>query len=63
MLDTDIFSEIIKGKNEKVIKKATSYLTIIGCYTISAITVEGEFGIFAWTSKSLSYTFGCQVRR
>ncbi len=39
LLDTDIFSEIIKGKNQKVIRKAERYFTEKEKYTISIITV------------------------
>ena len=39
LLDTDIFSEIIKRANPNVINKANSYLAEFGKYTISVITV------------------------
>jgi tRNA(fMet)-specific endonuclease VapC len=39
LLDTDIFSEILKGKNANVIKVARSYHAHFGQYTISTITV------------------------
>jgi predicted nucleic acid-binding protein len=39
LLDTDIFSEILKGKNETVKKHAAQYLAAEDKYTISAITV------------------------
>lgn len=39
LLDTDIFSEILKGVNQNAVAKATGYRTTFGCYTISTITV------------------------
>lgn len=39
LLDTDIFSEILKGVDQHVRARATTYLTNFGFYTISAITV------------------------
>ncbi|MDF5726874.1 MAG: PIN domain-containing protein [Rhizonema sp. PD38] len=39
LLDTDIFSEILKGINQPVAAKASTYHTAFGCYTISVITV------------------------
>lgn len=39
LLDTDIFSEILKGIDQKVVAKATAYRATFGHYTISVITV------------------------
>jgi tRNA(fMet)-specific endonuclease VapC len=39
LLDTDIFSEILKGRNQSVVAKATQYRSAHGHYTISVITV------------------------
>ncbi len=39
LLDTDIFSEILKGRNQNVVAKATRYRSTYGHYTISVITV------------------------
>ncbi len=39
LLDTDIFSEILKGKNPRVAAQAVAYRKIFPHYTISAITV------------------------
>lgn len=39
LLDTDIFSEILKGKNRQVAKRATAYRETFARYTISSITV------------------------
>lgn len=39
LLDTDIFSEIAKGKNEAVRRRALEYMSAIGPLTISAVTV------------------------
>jgi len=39
LLDTDIFSEILKGKNRNLIAKAIAYHVFFGYYTISVITV------------------------
>ena len=39
LLDTDIFSEILKAVNQHVLAKATSYRNTFGYYTISVITV------------------------
>ncbi len=39
LLDTDIFSEILKGIDPRVVAQATAYRTIFGRYTISTITV------------------------
>ncbi|MBS9384334.1 MAG: PIN domain-containing protein [Dolichospermum sp. BR01] len=40
LIDTDILSEIRKGKNPQVIAKAIAYKTILKNYTISVITVS-----------------------
>ncbi len=39
LLDTDIFSEILKGIDSHVVAQATAYRAIFGRYTISTITV------------------------
>ncbi len=39
LLDTDIFSEILKGVDPVVRQRATAYWATYGRYTISAITV------------------------
>ena len=39
LLDTDIFSEVQKGINQRVATRATAYRNAFGCYTISIITV------------------------
>jgi len=39
LLDTDIFSEILKGVDATVVARATTYLTVFGRYTLSTITV------------------------
>ncbi len=39
VIDTDIFSEILKDKNEAVARKAGSYLERFGFYTTTTITV------------------------
>lgn len=39
LLDTDIFSEILKGIDPQVVAKATAYRVTFGHYTISTITV------------------------
>jgi predicted nucleic acid-binding protein len=39
LLDTDIFSEILKGKDDTVKKHAARYLAEEGKYTISATTI------------------------
>jgi tRNA(fMet)-specific endonuclease VapC len=39
ILDTDIFSEILKGIDRKVVEKSIIYYEIFGHYTISLITV------------------------
>ena len=39
LLDTDIFSEILKQKHEKVVARAESYHSYFGFYTITTITV------------------------
>ena len=39
LLDTDIFSEILKGIDQNVVTKAMAYHTAFGHYTISVITV------------------------
>jgi tRNA(fMet)-specific endonuclease VapC len=38
LLDTDIFSEILKGVNQNIISSATIYRILFGQYTISTIT-------------------------
>ena len=39
LLDTDIFSEIMKGIDQKVVEKSIIYHEIFGYYTLSVITV------------------------
>ena len=39
LLDTDLFSEILRGVNQNVVARATSYHSTCGYYTISVITV------------------------
>ena len=39
LLDTDIFSEVLKGVDVQVVARATSYRAVFGYYTISTITV------------------------
>jgi tRNA(fMet)-specific endonuclease VapC len=39
LLDTDIFSEILKGIDQNVVAHATAYRAALGHYTISVITV------------------------
>jgi len=39
LLDTDIFSEILKQKHEKVAARAEQYHSYFGFYTITTITV------------------------
>jgi tRNA(fMet)-specific endonuclease VapC len=39
LLDTDIFSEIVKGKNEIVRRRALAYTAVLGPLTISTVTV------------------------
>jgi predicted nucleic acid-binding protein len=39
LLDTDIFSEILKGVDQVVAQRATAYRATFGHYTISVITV------------------------
>lgn len=39
ILDTDIFSEILKGVDQNVAQRATAYRATFGHYTISAISV------------------------
>ncbi|MUG94982.1 PIN domain-containing protein [Scytonema sp. UIC 10036] len=39
LLDTDIFSELLKGVNQRVAARASAYHSALGCYTISTITV------------------------
>ena len=39
LLDTDIFSEVLKGIDQRVAARARAYHTQYGHYTISAVTV------------------------
>ena len=39
LLDTDIFSEVLKGIDPKIVRKATAYLAAFGRYTITVLTV------------------------
>ena len=39
LLDTDIFSEVLKGIDRQVVAQAIAYRAILGRYTISTITV------------------------
>lgn len=40
ILDTDTFSEVLKGVNKNIARKSNSYLTSIGYYTVTAVTVS-----------------------
>jgi tRNA(fMet)-specific endonuclease VapC len=40
LLDTDMFSEILKGIDQWVVAKAVEYHAVFGCYTIAVITVR-----------------------
>ena len=39
LLDTDIFSDILRGKHPRVVQNSQAYLRDAGRYTVSAITV------------------------
>ncbi|MGA1411576.1 MAG: PIN domain-containing protein, partial [Prochlorotrichaceae cyanobacterium] len=39
LLDTDIFSEILKAKNLNVLQNAIQYRQTFGCYSLSVITI------------------------
>jgi tRNA(fMet)-specific endonuclease VapC len=39
LLDTDIFSEVLKGKDRNVVNRATAYQAVYGRYTSSLITL------------------------
>ena len=39
LLDTDVLSEIIKGKNAAIVTKANLYLAERGLFTTSAVSV------------------------
>lgn len=40
LLDTDIFSEALRGRDAKVRAKSDAYIDVFGCLTISVITVS-----------------------
>jgi tRNA(fMet)-specific endonuclease VapC len=64
LLDTDIFSEILKGIDQNVAVRAIAYHNTFGCYSISVITVmeivkgfdklKLDFGIQAAAASSSS---------
>jgi len=39
LVDTDIWSEITRGKNAAVVARASTYLSQHGCFTLSSVTV------------------------
>jgi tRNA(fMet)-specific endonuclease VapC len=39
LLDTDIFSEVLKSKNQNVVRNASAYRRHFGCYTVSTVTI------------------------
>jgi tRNA(fMet)-specific endonuclease VapC len=39
VLDTDIFAEVLKGRNALIRKRARAYRAAFGHYTITSITV------------------------
>lgn len=39
LLDTDMFSEVLKAKNENVVRNAKAYRQQFGRYTVSAVSV------------------------
>jgi len=49
LLDTDILSEVLKGRNRDVIENANSYLKVHGEFAISAFTHFEVVRGFRWT--------------
>jgi tRNA(fMet)-specific endonuclease VapC len=43
LLDTDTFSEVLKGKNQNVVRNARAYRQQFGRYTVSAVTITEMF--------------------
>jgi tRNA(fMet)-specific endonuclease VapC len=39
LLDTDIFSEALRGRDEAVVAKANAYLDVFGHFTLSVVTI------------------------
>ena len=57
LLDTDILSEILKGKSPIVTAKAATYLAQQGCFTTSAVTVaEIVYGFTGLGEKTESHS-------
>ena len=54
LLDTDIFSEIAKGKNETVRRRALAYTSTIGPLAISTVTVVESSRGYARSGASRS---------
>jgi tRNA(fMet)-specific endonuclease VapC len=51
LLDTDIFSELLRGRNKAVIANADAYLATFGRFTISVITVAEMVEGLKWKSR------------
>lgn len=49
LLDTDIFSEIVKGKDAEIARTANAYRAAFGSLTISAVTVTEN--VRGWQRK------------
>ena len=55
LLDTDIYSEVLKAKNPTVAQNAALYRQQHGVYTVSVITVMEEVVVqgFQWAQNAL----------
>jgi tRNA(fMet)-specific endonuclease VapC len=49
LLDTDVFSEIVKGKNAGICRVASAYRVAFGTFTVSAVTVTEN--VRGWQRK------------
>lgn len=51
LLDTDIFSEVLRGRNQAVVAKADAYLATFGKFTVSVITVAEMVEGLKWKGR------------
>jgi len=51
LLDTDIFSEVLRGRTQAVVAKADAYLATFGKFTVSVITVAEMVEGLKWKGR------------
>lgn len=63
LMDTDILSEVLRGRNQQVVARAESYLRLYGQFSISAFTRYEVVRGLRWTkavAKLTAFTQLCE---